>query len=370
MTIGFSGRVARLASLTLAVALSAGLAACGGDDESASNAGTSGKTASTGDRPSWCGDKEITLALADGFAANNWRRITVAEAQDELKKCPSVTKFVHTDGQGNTQKAISDINGLVSQGVNAIVTYPDAGKALLPVLTKATKAGVATVPYWGNIGGTKGENYTDSLFIDWRKTGEQWAEWIAEQLDGKGTWLYIGGTADNAQNLERREGMLRVFANYPDIKQIGPTPYAITNWDPAQHQKQLSAALSRYPQIDAIAADFGGAMASSLAAFDQTKREIPAIVSEDNNKLGCAAVEKGFPLFTMSTGNWIVREAVHLAVAHATGGEVPPAKEVVSVPFEDSVSKKPNDVKCDKELSGDANLSSHLTREQLAAAIK
>jgi ribose transport system substrate-binding protein len=362
-----------MATAGCALALGVGVAACGSSsNDSSGSAASSGsdQAATTANRPPWCGPKKITVALADGFAANNWRRITTAEAQDELKKCPSVTKFVHTDGQGDTQKSISDIEGLAAQGVNAMVIYPDSGKALLPVLSKVTKAGVTTVPYWGDIGGQKGANYTDSLFIDWRKTGEDWARWIVKVLHGKGTWLYIGGTADNTQNLQRREGMLRIFKSYPGIKQVGPTPYAITNWDPAQHQKQLAAALARYPQIDAITADFGGAMASSLAAFDQAKRKIPAIASEDNNKLGCAAVDKGFPLFTTSTGNWIVRNAMQIAVAHASGGQVPPVTTAVEVPFEDSVTGKPNKPKCDKSLSGDANLSSHLTTAQMRAAIK
>jgi ribose transport system substrate-binding protein len=359
-----------MAGAGLAVVLALAGAACGGGGGSSSTPDTGGQTASTGNLPAWCGSKKITFALADGFAANNWRRITTAEAQDELKKCPSVTKFLHTDGQGDTQKAISDIEGLAAQGVNAIVLYPDAGKALLPVLTKVTKAGVVTVPYWGDIGGAKGTNYTDSLFIDWRKTGEDWGRWIAKVLKGKGAFLYIGGTPDNTQNLQRREGMMRVFKQYPGIKQVGPQPYAITNWDPAQHQKQLAAALARYPQIDAVAADFGGAMASSLVAFDQAKRKVPAIASEDNNKLGCAAVDQGFPLFTTSTGNWIVRDAVQIAVAHATGGTVPPTTTAVEVPFEDSITGTPNKPKCDKSLSGDANLSSHLTPDQLRAAIK
>ena len=34
----------------------------------------------------------------------------------------------YADGQGNTQKAISDIQGMVAKGVNAIVVFPDAGR--------------------------------------------------------------------------------------------------------------------------------------------------------------------------------------------------------------------------------------------------
>jgi ribose transport system substrate-binding protein len=359
--------------------LALALGACGSDSGS-SGSSTTKSTASSGGakpasdgRPAWCGTKDITIALADGQAGNNWRRITAAEAQDEASKCPNVTKFVHTDGQANTQKAISDIQGLVAQGVNAIVTYPDAGKALLPVLTQATKAGVVTVPYWNKLDGTEGQNFTKNLYIDWQKSGQDWANWLVKTLNDKGNWVYIGGTPDNVQNLARREGMMTVLKDHPNIKQIGPLPYGITNWDPAVTQKQIVAALAKYPKIDAVAADFGGALASSLVAFKQANRKIPPLLSEDNNALGCQQKKLKFPLYTLSTGNWIVRGAVRYAVAQAAGGKLTTQDEQTlpaQVPFEDSVSGQPNAPKCDSSLSGDANLSSQLTHAKLAAAIK
>ena len=97
--------------------------------------------------PSWCGTKKITFGLTDGFGGNSWRLVTTASASDEATKCPSVTTFTYADGQGNTQKAISDIQGMVAKGVNAMVVFPDAGKAILPALRSAYKAGVVTVPY-------------------------------------------------------------------------------------------------------------------------------------------------------------------------------------------------------------------------------
>jgi ribose transport system substrate-binding protein len=368
-----SRRLVGLGAMLAVVALAMGLVACGSDDSGGDDGAAADTQAATDGRPEWCGTKEITLALADGQAGNNWRRITAAEAEDEASKCPNVTKFIHTDGQANTQKSISDIQGLVAQGVNAIVTYPDAGKAILPALTQATKAGVVTVPYWNKLDGTEGENFTKNLYIDWEKSGVDWANWLVKVLDGKGNWVYIGGTPDNVQNLERRKGMETVLKDYPDIKQVGPLPYGITNWDPAVTQKQIVAALAKYPQIDALAADFGGALASSLVAFEQANREIPPLLSEDNNALGCQQKELGFPLYTLSTGNWIVRGAVRYAVAEAAGGTLTPEDEETlpaQVPFEDSETGDPNEPKCDETLSGDANLSSQLTHDQLAAAIE
>ena len=113
----------------------------------------------------------------------------------------------------------------MAQGVNAIVTYPDAGKAILPALTQATKAGVTTVPYWNKLDGTEGENFTKNLYIDWGKSGEDWANWLVKELHGKGNWVYIGGTPDNVQNLER--GWTFHTGNFSGF--FEPTPIVVDN---------------------------------------------------------------------------------------------------------------------------------------------
>src|SRR2546422_193737 len=119
--MSFKFKLAAVSAVVTAAALVASVAA---------------SVASTAAAPSWCGSKKITLALSDGFGGNTWRRITEAEARDEASKCPAVTKFIYTDGQGNTQKAISDINGLVAQGVNALIVFADAAKGIGRVLKK------------------------------------------------------------------------------------------------------------------------------------------------------------------------------------------------------------------------------------------
>ena len=89
--------------------------------------------------PSWCGPKKIKLGFTDGFGGNSWRLVTTASARAEAKKCPNVTSIDYADGQGNTQKAISDIQGMVAKGVDALVVFPDAGKAMLPALRRPTR---------------------------------------------------------------------------------------------------------------------------------------------------------------------------------------------------------------------------------------
>ena len=109
-------RIGALLALALVggVVLFAAAASSARTDTAASSARTSGV-------PSWCGPKKITLGLTDGFGGNSWRLVTTASARNEAAKCPSVTSVSYADGQGNTQKALSDIQRMDAKGINAIV---------------------------------------------------------------------------------------------------------------------------------------------------------------------------------------------------------------------------------------------------------
>jgi ribose transport system substrate-binding protein len=380
----------------IALVLALGLAACGGGSSTTSGstepaseepageeaaggsageasepAGEEGEAATTaaGGTPSWCGEKEITLALADGFGDNNWRKITRAEAEAEAAECPSVTEVIYTDGQGNTQKAISDLEGLTAQGVNAAVVFPDAGKAMLPAITNMYKAGVVTVPYRVFPGGEAGTNYNVYVETDFKEAGKLWGEWLLKALPKGGKVLPLGGPAGNTQSEEEYEGMAEVVEGH-GIEMIGEQPFSVTNWEPAKTQQVITANLAKYPEIDAITTDFGAALASAFPAFKQAGREIPPIATEDSNELSCIQKKEGFPLFTVDSQNWMVRTAIQFAVAEATEGTPPSSNKVPQKAYEDSISGKPHPVQCNEKLSGEAILSSHLSEEELAAAIE
>jgi ribose transport system substrate-binding protein len=331
--------------------------------------GTSTAAAAASGTPSWCGSKKITFALADGFGDNNWRKITTGEARDEASTCKSITKFIYTDGQGNTQKAISDIHGLAAQGVNAAVVFPDAGQAVLPAIRDVYKAGVVTVPYRVFPGGKAGTDYNYYISTQFQQAGVLWGKWLDTALHCKGNVINLGGPPANSQSLAEYQGLKQAIASCPGIHIIGQTPYYVTNWDPAQTQKVVTAVLAKYPKIDAITTDFGAALASAFSAFSQANRKIPAIATEDSNQLSCDQKKLGFPLFTVDSQNWMVRTAVDFAVAKATGGTIPSSTVVPQKAFEDSLAGKPHPVECAPSLPPDAILSTHLSHAQLKAAL-
>jgi len=354
----------------VATALAATSLLLAGCSSSSSTAGGTedGKVTHVEGAPAWCGTKKITFALLDGFGGNSWRLVTTASGKEEAMKCPSVKEFLYADGQGNTSKAISDIKGMASRGVDAMVVFPDAGKAVLPALTQAYKAGVVTVPYRVDPGGKAGTNYDKWIGDDFANDAVNWAAWIQKVKPDGGKILFMGGPAGNSQSTTEYETLRKNLpANY---EFVGEVPFTATDWDPTKTQTLLSAAISKNPQIDVIVSDFGPTLVSSLPLFTRSGRPIPALATSDGNSLACfwkdSQAAAPFPMQTVATGNDNVRLAVQYAVAKATGGEIPTADSFKGPVFEDSTdAAKP--VNCQPDLPGDVYLSAQMPGEQQAA---
>ncbi len=360
----------KLASIAVAaVALALVLAGCSSTGGSGSSS-SSGAVTHVAGAPSWCGTKKISFGLLDGFGGNSWRLVTTASGKEEAQKCPSVTKFSYADGQGSTAKASSDIKGMVSAGVNAMVVFPDAGKAVLPALTAAYKAGVVTVPYRVFPGGTAGVNYDKWIGDDFANDGNNWAAWINANVPKGGNILFLGGPAGNSQSVAEYDALKKTLD--PSYKFIGQTPFQPTNWDPTLTQTLLTADIAKYSKIDVIVSDFGPTLVSSLPLFPKSGRSIPALATSDGNSLSCFwqdnhAANPDFKLMTVATGNDNVRLAVDYAVAKATGGKIPTADSFKGPIFENSVTSQPHGVQCDKSLPGDVYLSAQMSGTAQAA---
>lgn len=328
--------------------------------------------AAQADVPSWCGPKKATLALLDGFGGNSWRLVTTASGKQEASLCPSITKYEYADGQGNTQKAISDIKSMAARGVDALVVFGDAGPAVLPALTAAYKAGKVVVPYRVNVGGKEGVNYTKFIGSSFKDDGISWGNWIKSVLPDGGNLLFLSGPAGNSQGLDELAGMKTVLDD--KYKFLNPAPFDVTNWDPSLTQQVLTAEISKNPKIDVIVSDFGPSLVGALPVFKKFGRSIPALATSDGNSLGCFWMDNhadnpDFKLFTVATGNDNVRLAVDWAVAEATGGTLPTEQIFKAPVFENSVTGKPSEVQCRHDLPGSIYLSAKLSGDDQAKAV-
>jgi ribose transport system substrate-binding protein len=317
-----------------------------------------------------CGTKPIRVALVDGFGGNSWRRITRAEFEDEAAKCANIKEVIYVDGQNNPQKTISDLQGLVAQGVEAIVVFPDAGPAMLPAIKQAFKAGTSIVAYTASPGGTPGKDYVDFIAPNTPNDGASWAQWIADRLNGKGKVVFLGGTPGNLQSQAELDGIKQVFAKYPGLELLGGRAID-TNWDPAETQKVVAGLLTQYPQIDGIMSDYGGGSVGGIRAFLTAGRPLVPWAANDANEFACLWYDNkdknpNYQIMTVSSRTWLVRVALRKAIAHAQGID-DPEPSILNVPMVENSADPAMQPKCDKALPPDGILSSMLPADKLKA---
>jgi ribose transport system substrate-binding protein len=272
----------------------------------------------------FCGTKQITLGIHDGFGINAWSQESYAAVRSEAAKCSNVKQIVVLGG-GDLQKSISDINSMVAQGANAIVMIPDFGQAQLASIQAATAAGVKVVPWAADPGGTPGTDYVS--YVDWSSpiAGTMWANWMVKLLDGKGNVVFLGGPAGNPVTSGQLKSIVKVFAKHPGMKLLtGKSSWPVTNWDPATAQKQMSALLAKYKKIDGIISDYGTDALAATRAFQAAGRKLVPIGTLDANGLSCLykkvhAKNPTFQLATISSRNWLGRVAARKAIAAAEG---------------------------------------------------
>ncbi len=315
---------------------------------------------------SWCSPNKATL---DGFGGNSWRLVTTASGQAEAALCPSISDYQYADGQGNTQKAISDIKSFAAKGTSAIVVFGDAGPAVLPTLKAAYAARSVVVPYRVDVSGEAGKDYTKFTGSSFKDDGISWGNWIKDVLPKDGNVLFLSGPAGNSHGLDELAGRMTVLGD--TYKFINLEPFDVNKWDPSLTQQVLSAEIAK---IDVIVSDFGPSLLGALPVFKKFNRSIPALATSDGNSLDCFWTDNvkdnpDFKLFTVATGNDNVRLAVQWAIASATGG-VLPTDEIFKAPvFEDSASGKPSAVQCRAGLPGSIYRSAVMSGDDQAKAV-
>jgi len=333
--------------------------------------GTVGFESDIQDISNFCGDQPIKVALADGFGGNSWRKITRAIFENEAAKCPNITEILYTDAQADTQKAIADINGLVAQGVNVIVSFVDGGEALLPTIQDATAQGVAFVPFVGSPGGTPGVDYVDFVSEDINTYGYNLAKWTIEKMGGEGNLVMLGGIAGNSYSQAVYEGVLRAVEENPGVTLLNTDGPVATDWEPGKTQQVVAGLITSYGDIDGIVADYGGGSVGGIRAFKAAGKPLPVWTANDSNEFACLWYEynpedPGFQIATESSRNWVVKAALHKGLAAFNGlpNDEPSLYNLEIIEDSTDPAKMP---KCEPDLPPDAILSSGLTVEQLKA---
>lgn len=211
--------------------------------------------------PAVAKEGKFKVFLSMSYIGNDWQ----AEAANMLKAmalAPGMVEKVDLQVQvagPNAQKQIQQINSMVQAGADAIIVYPISPTALNGAVKNACAKGVLIIAYDSIIT----EPCAFNVHIDQREWGTKSAEWLVQQLGGKGRVVMINGVPGTTVDALRIEGAKDVFAKHPGIQVVGE---ANGMWSQAVGRTELSKILAtrNWGQIDGLWMQVGCYTANSM----------------------------------------------------------------------------------------------------------
>lgn len=205
--------------------------------------------------------QKFKIYLSMSYIGNDWQ----AEAQRMVSAMAASKDYrdkvdlkIQVAGP-DARKQIQQINSMVEAGAQAIIVYPISPTALNNVVKNACSKGVFIIAYDAEIT----EPCAYNIHIDQLEAGRVTAEWLVNELHGKGNIVVITGVPGTSVDTQRTEAAKKVFAQHKDIKIIAETTGM---WSQAVARQKLSEILATHSwnDIDGLWMQVGCYTAASM----------------------------------------------------------------------------------------------------------
>ncbi|MDG4862038.1 sugar ABC transporter substrate-binding protein [Streptomyces sp. T-3] len=321
-------RRAALTAIAAAASLALTLSACGQDSEG-------GKDDKKKDA------KGSTVGIAMPTKSSERWIADGANVVKELKAAGYKTKLVYGEDDPDTQ--VTQIEGMITQGVSALVVAAIDNKSLDNVLQQAADADIPVISYDRLILNTENVDYYASF--DNEKVGTLQGNYIVEKLglkDGskKGPFnieLFAGSNDDNNTKYFFN-GAMKVLQPYIDKKQLvvksGQTQLnqvTTLRWDGGTAQKRMDDLLtSTYgkERIDAVLSPYDGISIGILSAlksddYGSGSKPLPVVTGQDAEVASVKSIISGEQTQTVFKDIRLLAKSAAGMVDAALGGKKP-----------------------------------------------
>src|SRR6266700_2009625 len=213
-----------------------------------------------------------SIDLSNSFIGNTWR----VEMENEFKGACAMPPYnrlvkcsIYNSGNDVT-KQTQQIDNLISSHVDAIVINAASPTGLNGVIQQACSAGILVVSY---------DNVVTApcalkVNTDQYKFGQQLAQFLVDNLQGKGNVIMVTGVPGTEVDQQRNAGADAVFKANPGIKIIARYTGM---WASDVAERATAAQLTSLEKIDGIWCQGGtdGVIRSILASH----RPLPKVIS-------------------------------------------------------------------------------------------
>ncbi|WP_426625563.1 substrate-binding domain-containing protein [Leifsonia sp. McL0607] len=222
-----------------------------------------------------------TAAIVMHYGGNDWATAQIAGLKSEFGKL-GIKVIATTDANFKPDKQVSDLETVLAQKPNIIVSIPTDPVATASAYKAAAAAGAKLV-FMDNVphGLQAGKDYVSVVSADNYGNGVVSAHELAKALGGKGTIGTIFHQADFFVTKQRYDGFKATIAkDYPDIKIVEEK--GISGPDFAgDAQAAANAMMSKHPDLSGIWAVWDVPAEGVMAAARASGRTDLKIATED-----------------------------------------------------------------------------------------
>lgn len=227
--------------------------------------------------PAAAADTPYKVFLDMSYTGNIWQA-AAANGIKALAATPPYDKqvaFKTVISGTDVQHQISDLQSMIDAGANAILIYPLSPTALNRVIRQGCEKHVLMFTYDATV--TEPCAYNVSNIT--ARYGANSAQWMVNQLGGKGELVFNHGVAGTALTKTYDQQAYHVFGRYPGIKIVGDF---YGNWNDGTSQEEVSKLLAAHPQIDGIWT-VDGTYGSLQAVVKNRPDRLVVIAGQSNN---------------------------------------------------------------------------------------
>ncbi len=211
----------------------------------------------------------LVVGLANGWAGNSWRSQMVEEFKYacETTYKDDVSQVIVTDANNSVDKHISQINDMLTAGVNLLLIDASSSSALTGVVERAQSQGVQVVSFDNQID----SEYNIIVNTKADEFGQIGGEWLAGQLQSGDTVIMLDGVSGTPVSSGRADAARKALEDAG----VEVVANAAGDWDQAKAQAAVGNLLSAHPDVKGVYSQ-GGAM--TLGAIEvMQQRGMPLV---------------------------------------------------------------------------------------------
>jgi D-xylose transport system substrate-binding protein len=224
-----------------------------------------------------------------------------------------------TEANSDDTRQMSDVNGLITSGVDVLVIVPHNGTAMAAAVRAANQANIPVIAYDRLIRDSDLDLY---ISFDNVRVGELQAQYLVDKLPkGRIVRIYGSKTDNNAfQFKQGQDNVLKPYIDRGDIKVVHED--WAEDWKPENGKRIAQAALTGHPQgFDAILASNDGVAGGAIQALSEEKIAGKVLVTgQDAELVACQRIVAGTQAMTVYKPlKMLANRAAEVAVQMANG---------------------------------------------------